>query len=180
MLSCVVEKYQPTCDDIGCCIRCEYSYLKDDGSLSNPVQTVTPDVVACHLRVQHRVQMHLEDCALSFSVFLLVGKPGSASWQPRKLFAHPSRVTLKCLASATASASFTSHQFTSTTSICIKDDDDRRSILTIGPGVVLHLCSETLLKRDILVMALRRRMYVLPPRIGFFFFFIFRCCFFSI
>lgn len=163
LLLCSSNKYQPTCDDLDCYIRCEYWYVKDDGTHSNPVLAVTPRALTCDPRVKHIVERHISACSLGFSILELVGKPGFASWQPRKVFAHPTHITLKSLASATAPASFILHRLSPTSNISIKEDDQRRSILTIEPGLVLHLSSENLLKRDVFVMVIRHWMYVCPP-----------------
>jgi hypothetical protein len=133
--------------------------MKNDGTSSVPVQAVTTQVVICDPRVQSRVQRHIDDRTASFSVFELVGKPGSAAWMPRKLFITPTSVALKCFASATTPASFTSHRLTPETHISLKENDGwNRSILTIQAGLVLHLSNENFLKRDTLVMLLRHWM----------------------
>ena len=135
--------------------------MKNDGKLSVPVQAVTPHVIICDPRVQSRVQRHIDDGTANFGILELVGKPGSAAWLPRKLFVTPTSVALKCFASASTPASFNLYKLSPESHICIQENDENRSILTIQPGLTLHLSNENFLKRDSLVMLLRHWMYVM-------------------
>ena len=161
MLSCSANIYRPTCEDFGNFIRCEYVSVKKDGSQSKPVHSITPRVVECDPRVRNRVQRHIDDRSGSFRICELVGKPGFATWQPRQLFVTPSQITFRSIACATAPPSFTSYPLSSQSNASLYEADDKRTIVTLHPGLVLHLSSETSLKRDVLVMLLRHWMYVM-------------------
>jgi hypothetical protein len=137
--------------------------VQSDGSQNETLYAVTPHAVVCDPRVQSRVQRHINLGAGSFNILELVGTPGLATWQRRKLYVTETEILVKTFACATASDSCTSYPLTvrSIPNICVNENDDERSILTFpgDPGCMLHLRSETSLKRDVLVMLLRHWMY---------------------
>jgi len=162
-LSCSTDRYQATCDDLGCYISCEYTYVRSDDTQSNPVQSVTPNVLTCDPSVESQVQKYVNDRNGSFHIHQMVAKSGSAMWETRRLFVTPAQIAVQCFATATAPATSIIHPFTPQSSICISLGDDKRSVLTIEPGVVLYLSSENPLKRDVLVMVIRHWMYIPHP-----------------
>ena len=138
-------------------------YVRSDGTQSNPVQSVTPNALTCDPRVESRAQRYVNDRNGSFHIHQLVFNSGSAMWEQRRLFVTPAQIAVHCFATATAPATSIIHPLTPQSSICISLGDDKRSVLTIEPGVVLHLSSENPLKRDVLVMVLRHWMYIPHP-----------------
>jgi hypothetical protein len=164
-LSCSTDRYQATCDDLGCYISCEYTYVRSDGTQSNPAQSVTPNVLTCDPSVESLVQRYVNDRNESFQVQQLVLTSGR--WETRRLFVTSAQIALHRVAPATAPAASIMHPLTPQSSICISLGDDKRSVLTIAPGVVLHLSSENPLKRDVLVMVLRHWMYIPHPLVPF-------------
>ena len=124
---------------------------------------MTSRVLTCDPRVESRVQRYVKDRSGSFHIHQLVGKLGSSVWESRRLFVTPTQIAVQCFATATSPVTSTIYALTAHTRISLREGDDKRSILAIQPGVVLHLSSENTLKRDVLVMVLRHWMYIPRP-----------------
>ena len=124
---------------------------------------MTSRVLTCDPRVESRVQRYVKDRSGSFHIHQLVGKLGSTVWESRRLFVTPTQIAVQCFATATSPVTSTIYALTAHTRISLREGDDKRSILAIQPGVVLHLSSENTLKRDVLVMVLRHWMYIPHP-----------------